>query len=124
MREYKRRYKRNPPAGFDKWWKFVEENNVQLPDEYDSIHRDMETFFALPPSVFRARVQKLVGEPDFYMSRESFTVNIKDGRLSMTGPHGAGSRAEETRGLVEPIARLLPDMQCVLTCGKQAGCPS
>lgn len=113
MKEYKRRYKRNPPAGFDKWWKFVEEHDVQLPDEYDTIMRDVEMFFALPPSVFRQRVDTLVNDPSFHMSKESFTINIKNGALTMSGPHGQGSRAEETRDLVEPIASLLPDLSCV-----------
>lgn len=111
VQEYKRRYKRAPPAGFDKWWKFAEQHDVQLPDEYDTIMRDIEMFFALPPSVFKQRVKRLVEEADFYMSKESFTVNINKGILTMSGPHGQSSRAEETRGLVEPIASLLPDMQ-------------
>ena len=111
VKEYKRRYKRNPPAGFDKWWEFVEKHDVQLPDEYDTVMRDMEMFYALPPSIFKARVNTLVNDPTFHMARESFTINIKKGVLTTTGPQGGESRAEETRGLVAPIASLLPDMQ-------------
>lgn len=45
--EYRKRYKRNPPKGFDKWWKFAVKNNIVLKDEYDQINRDMQAFWAL-----------------------------------------------------------------------------
>ncbi|KAJ3975638.1 glycosyl transferase family 90-domain-containing protein [Lentinula raphanica] len=48
--EYRRRYRRNPPKGFDKWWDYVQKHDVQLPDEYDQIHHDLEPFWGLQPS--------------------------------------------------------------------------
>lgn len=47
--EYIRRYERAPPVGFDKWWEYVQENNVQLPDEYDSINERLEQFWGIAP---------------------------------------------------------------------------
>ncbi|KAJ3774584.1 glycosyl transferase family 90-domain-containing protein [Lentinula raphanica] len=47
--EYKRRYGRKPPLGFDKWWEYVEKHKVQLPDEYDQIHRNLEPFWGIDP---------------------------------------------------------------------------
>ncbi|KAF8656662.1 hypothetical protein AX16_002465 [Volvariella volvacea WC 439] len=47
--EYRRRYRRMPPKGFDKWWKYVTDHNVQLPDEYDQIFEDLEPFWGMPP---------------------------------------------------------------------------
>lgn len=35
--EYRRRYGRDPPAGFEAWWNYVKQKNVKLPDEYDQI---------------------------------------------------------------------------------------
>lgn len=49
IEEYMRRYKRAPPKGFDKWWTYVEENKVQLPDEYDVIHERLEPFWGVKP---------------------------------------------------------------------------
>ena len=37
VREYRRRYGHNPPRGFDQWWWFARANEVELPDEYNSI---------------------------------------------------------------------------------------
>ncbi len=56
VNEYRRRYGRAPPKGFDRWsvnrylykmqpdsphdrWTYTQKNNVQLPDEYDQIVR-------------------------------------------------------------------------------------
>ncbi|KAJ3990207.1 glycosyl transferase family 90-domain-containing protein [Lentinula detonsa] len=47
--EYEQRYGRKPPLGFDKWWEYVEENDIQLPDEYDQINRDLEAFWGIDP---------------------------------------------------------------------------
>lgn len=49
VEEYMRRYKRAPPKGFDKWWAYVQENKVQLPDEYDVIHERLEPFWGVRP---------------------------------------------------------------------------
>lgn len=36
VQEYKTRWGRNPPRGFDEWWEFAKNRGVLLPDEYDS----------------------------------------------------------------------------------------
>ncbi|KAH7919709.1 glycosyltransferase family 90 protein [Leucogyrophana mollusca] len=51
--EYKRRYHRSPPLHFDLWWDYVTANNVQLPDEYDDIYRDLEPFWGMDPHFLR-----------------------------------------------------------------------
>lgn len=62
--EYKRRYKRLPPRGFDDWyvhpissvaltercrWTYVQQHDVELPDEYDQIYEDLEPFWGMDP---------------------------------------------------------------------------
>lgn len=58
--EYYRRHKRHPPRDFDRWWRWASDHKVKLLDEYDSMYRALEPFFALPPSVFRERVNDLL----------------------------------------------------------------
>lgn len=53
--EYKRRYGRNPPRGFDKWWHFARENKVKMVDEYDGLVSDLEPFWELTGAEFRQR---------------------------------------------------------------------
>lgn len=37
MKEYRRRYGRPPPKGFDQWYAWAKKHQVQLIDEYDLI---------------------------------------------------------------------------------------
>ena len=53
--EYKRRFRRDPPLGFDDWWKFVQDNDVVMVDEYDAITEDLEPFWDIPSEEFRLR---------------------------------------------------------------------
>ncbi|KAL5485021.1 hypothetical protein ACEPAI_7663 [Sanghuangporus weigelae] len=53
LEEYVRRYHRPPPRGFDKWWEYVQENKVQLPDEYDIINERLEPFWGIRPHDLR-----------------------------------------------------------------------
>ena len=53
--EYKRRYGRNPPKGFDAWWRFAQENKVKMIDEYDSLVGDLEPFWGMTGTEFRQR---------------------------------------------------------------------
>ncbi|TRM55568.1 hypothetical protein BD626DRAFT_524559 [Schizophyllum amplum] len=40
--EYRRRYGRNPPKGFDKWWAFAKDNDFVMVDEFDGLVDDLE----------------------------------------------------------------------------------
>ncbi|KAG7091997.1 hypothetical protein E1B28_008384 [Marasmius oreades] len=66
IREYRRRYGRYPPKGFDKWWDYVKLHDVQLPDEYDRIHHDIEHFWGMTPSDLAEIVKGLESEKDSY----------------------------------------------------------
>ncbi|KAF7377561.1 Beta-1,2-xylosyltransferase 1 [Mycena sanguinolenta] len=64
--EYRRRYKRDPPKGFDDWWRYVQKHNVQLPDEYDQIHADLEPFWGIEPKDLLAIRSELEAKVDSY----------------------------------------------------------
>jgi len=53
--EYKRRYGRNPPKGFDAWWRFVQENKMKIVDEYDGLVSDLEPFWEMTGAEFRLK---------------------------------------------------------------------
>jgi hypothetical protein len=58
--EYKRRYKRSPPKGFDGWWNFAQEHNVSLVDEYDGLVKDLAPFWQLSGAEFRRRARQVL----------------------------------------------------------------
>ncbi|KAF8634774.1 hypothetical protein AX15_000731 [Amanita polypyramis BW_CC] len=66
VKEYRRRYRRYPPKGFDLWWKYVTEHNVQLPDEYDTIYHDLEPFWGLQPTELLKTRDDLESKIDSY----------------------------------------------------------
>ena len=55
VQEYKRRYGRNPPKGFDEWFEFAKENGVKIIDEYDQLVRDLEPFWGMSGEELRRR---------------------------------------------------------------------
>jgi hypothetical protein len=59
VREYQRRYGRNPPKGFDAWWTFAEMHNVRLVDEFDTVHEDLEPFWDMSGEEFRERAKEV-----------------------------------------------------------------
>ncbi|KAJ6466788.1 glycosyl transferase family 90-domain-containing protein [Mycena sanguinolenta] len=64
--EYRTRYKRDPPRGFDDWWRYVQRHDVQLPDEYDQIHVDLEPFWGIEPKDLLAIRSELEAKVDSY----------------------------------------------------------
>jgi hypothetical protein len=55
VKEYKKRYHRDPPKGFDKWWKFVVDNKVKMVDEYDGLVEDLAPFWEISGEELRRR---------------------------------------------------------------------
>ncbi len=53
--EYKSRFKRDPPRGFDQWWNFVRDNDVLMVDEYNAITEDLAPFWDITPAELRFR---------------------------------------------------------------------
>lgn len=53
--EYKRRYRRPPPKGFDAWWEFAQKYQVKMIDEYDGMIDDLKPFWSLSGEEIRRR---------------------------------------------------------------------
>ena len=61
VKEYKRRYGRNPPKGFDEWFEFAKENGAKIIDEYDQVVRDLEPFWGMSGEELRRRAIQVEG---------------------------------------------------------------
>lgn len=55
VKEYRRRYKRDPPKGFDEWFAFAQANKAKIIDEYDSLVGDLEPFWGMSGEELRRR---------------------------------------------------------------------
>lgn len=116
--EYKRRNGGlAPPKGFDHWWAYVQEHEVQLPDEYDRINVDLAPFRGLAPAVLRRRIAELQAPGQ---GHESFTLAVHGGQASTShvtydgaSIGGADDRKAGQLALVADVARWLPDFEAV-----------
>ncbi|OBZ76168.1 Beta-1,2-xylosyltransferase 1 [Grifola frondosa] len=112
VREYQRRYERDPPRGFDDWWRFVKDNHVLMIDEYDSINEDMAPFWEMPAEELRRRASLAGHLPsvDIVSVKDgrSTAVNVKDGLV--VGSE-VSARAKGFLSMLEKFQDKLPDIE-------------
>ncbi|BGP48317.1 hypothetical protein JCM10450v2_004189 [Rhodotorula kratochvilovae] len=120
VEEYRRRYKMNPPVGFDSWWRYAMQNRVVLVDEYDQIHADILPFLSLPPSEFRRRVMSLSTDQSLPWYRQSFQLKVHDGSVVVgQGGSEATERRDDILDLLAEFSEMLPDLEVRLGKGDE-----
>jgi hypothetical protein len=83
VKEYKRRYGRNPPKGFDEWFEFAQENGVKIIDEYDQLVRDLEPFWSMSGKELRRRAIQVLGRVVFEGGRLKQKTPFAPSRLAI-----------------------------------------
>ncbi|KAF9489253.1 hypothetical protein BDN71DRAFT_1456332 [Pleurotus eryngii] len=111
--EYKRRYKRLPPKGFDDWWQYVQDNDVKLPDEYDSIYKDLEPFWGIRPRDLLQTQAVQENIPDAYVipKQPNVSVGISNVVRSRVNPMPMEALISGYHGLLnllKPVEHMLP----------------
>ncbi|KAJ7594230.1 capsular associated protein [Mycena floridula] len=109
--EYRKRYKRPPPKGFDAWWEFAQQNDVVMVDEYDGLIEDLAPFWELSGKEFQQRSVQVASLPSIDL------VRIRDGKASTAniGQDGfedseVSARAEGFSSMLAKFAHTLPDL--------------
>ncbi|KAK2464483.1 hypothetical protein APHAL10511_003462 [Amanita phalloides] len=110
--EYKSRYKRNPPYGFDQWFLFAQQNDVKMIDEYDGLVQDLEPFWQLSGEEIRRRSRQVAELPSIDLVRiergKATAVKVvKDGFDDTE----VNARARGFVSMVNQFVRKLPDME-------------
>ncbi|KAG0702171.1 glycosyl transferase family 90-domain-containing protein [Suillus ampliporus] len=105
--EYKRRYHRPPPLHFEKWWDYVVAHDVQLPDEYDEIYRDLEPFWGIDPLDFQTTREELE------VQEQTVVIAKSDQRpyIEVVDYHLPSDRAEELLKRIDNILLHLQDVE-------------
>ncbi|BEJ13624.1 hypothetical protein CspHIS471_0307980 [Cutaneotrichosporon sp. HIS471] len=110
VREYRRRYKRDPPAGFDKWFEFAKKHKAVIIDEYDQLHHDLEPFWQLTGKDLRQRCIDVGFLPSVDLVRiengETRTIDVNNG----FDDSEVGARAKGFRVMLEKFQEHLPNM--------------
>ncbi|KIK57378.1 glycosyltransferase family 90 protein [Collybiopsis luxurians FD-317 M1] len=115
--EYRRRYRMDPPKGFDKWWEYVQAHDVQLPDEYDQIYHDLKPFWGLEPSYLIELQKEREFKEDTYtlgknsegkidVLRTSFREGLYDQLIV---------QARNMMGILRDVEDFLPSFRAVFT---------
>lgn len=110
VKEYRRRYKRDPPKGFDLWFEFAKQHKAIMIDEYDQLVRDLEPFWQLPGKELRARCVDVGYLPSVDLVRvengTTRTIDVNNG----FDDSEVGARAKGFRVMLEKFQKHLPDM--------------
>ncbi|KAF8965814.1 capsular associated protein [Flammula alnicola] len=108
--EYRRRYRRAPPKGFDEWWSFAQKYNVKMVDEYDGLMEDLKPFWELSGEEIRRRAAQVGELPSIDL------VRIRDGEATVINVNPnfkdteVSARARGFRSMTGKFVHLLPDM--------------
>ncbi|KAG5922142.1 hypothetical protein E4U42_005591 [Claviceps africana] len=106
VEEYRRRYGLPPPPHFDKWFEFAKDNDVQLIDEFDTIHDLMTPFWGLRPKTIRTRAREALGNDNGLMG-----IAIRGHKVAFVdNAHGAEWQQEATTDMLAKFVQHLPDM--------------
>ena len=138
--EYKRRYRRAPPKGFDHWyvadiyiylrifffkatnrWSYCMRHNVQLPDEYDRIYDDLEPFWGMHPLDLNKLRTEIESERDSYTlgKTKNSEVTMVASALPEPGPDSPTknyiAQAKEFADLLNQVSEFIPPFRAVFS---------
>lgn len=108
--EYRRRYSREPPPGFDKWFEYARKQDSVLIDNFDQINHDLRPFWRIDPKRLRKNI-------DFMAREHSYACllrEVKNGELFAEG-EGYFAHVDEWKELLQPFINDLPEMRFIIS---------
>ncbi|KAF2460062.1 hypothetical protein BDY21DRAFT_281337 [Lineolata rhizophorae] len=103
--EYRRRYNRDPPAGFDKWFDYAKAHDSLIIDDFDSIGSSLEPLWKVEPAVLRESVHNARTH-----GPQMGGFAIQDGEFQRVSDW----MAEGMRDLLLPVVSDLPDVEVAI----------
>ncbi|KAK2743350.1 hypothetical protein FQN55_007285 [Onygenales sp. PD_40] len=98
-KQYRKRRGRHPPPGFDEWFKYAQENNAVIIEEFfDQIYHDLNPFWALEPAELRRRAASI-----------EHRVIVRDRKATVVTA-GKHLWVPHWLSLIESIQEFLPDV--------------
>jgi hypothetical protein len=102
-------------------WRYAQEHNVQLPDEYDSIWRDLEPFWGIDPvNLLQLQAAQETRTDSFTLAKNETGGYTNLDKVAFSDPDTWQQRAllrgvDEILDLLEPIDEYLPPFRAVFS---------
>ncbi|KAF2147705.1 glycosyltransferase family 90 protein [Myriangium duriaei CBS 260.36] len=103
--EYKRRYKRDPPQGFDKWFEMARVKNSPIIDDFDMILESLEPWLKMKPTTINQLFERAAKGPNL------MTIGAHKGHLITAHDNWMGVYMRE---LLKDVAAELPDFELLM----------
>jgi hypothetical protein len=105
--EYKTRYHRSPPPGFDRWFQAALSRDFVLTDEFDVMMRPLEPLWGVSPADLRGRVDSVVAAKDDHLVK----LSVADHAVLHSTPALSNWMVRKVRGwLTTEVLDTLPDL--------------
>lgn len=116
--EYRQRYVRNPPPGFDIWYEYATNRSSVVMDNYDQIYNDLLPFWMVPAKDLRLNTWEMVSN-DW---NEISGITIRDGVANVQENVLPTHRwmLEGVAIFMNSFARYLPDMDLAFNLNDEA----
>jgi hypothetical protein len=101
--EYRRRYSRDPPPGFDKWFSYATSKQSVLIDDFDMIHEDLKPFWKISPEILHQSIDHVSSFDHLALRKCGFTKGEYHGQ-------GGGWIVDDLGSLLSDVAKDLPDV--------------
>ncbi|KAH7393897.1 hypothetical protein DE146DRAFT_111126 [Phaeosphaeria sp. MPI-PUGE-AT-0046c] len=102
--EYRRRYSREPPPGFDKWFVYAQSKQSLFIDDFDMINADLAPFWKISPLRLLEGIDHVVKDEDLALRKCGFTDGQYHGQ-------GGGWIVDDLGKLLEEVARDIPNVE-------------
>ncbi len=111
--EYKRRYDRGPPPGFDHWYDATVKSNATVINNFDTIMATLEPFWGLSAQEMRARVKDLQKASEWKMV--SMSIKNQTFCASNTQDVSGAHKYNAIKDWVPPYLQYIPDMELLFS---------
>jgi hypothetical protein len=102
--EYRKRYLREPPPGFDKWFTYAQSQHSVIIDDFDMINDDLKPFWSVTPQRLLESIDHVTSFEHLALRKCGFTKGQYHGQ-------GGGWIVDDLGQLLEDVSRDLPDVE-------------
>jgi hypothetical protein len=102
--KYRRRYLREPPPGFDKWFIYAQSKKSVIIDDFDMINHDLKPFWRVTPQRLLESVDHVTSFDHLALRKCGFTNGEYHGQ-------GGGWIVDDLGQLLAEVSRDLPDVE-------------